>query len=406
MKNYEKYYLIFFIILILIIIILFKPTRFSANKRTFKSSIEPIINKKESLNKIKNKQQKNEKDFFTMGMILADNIDNEFVPEVMTHLTTAMELIEREDRITDDHEFMVRRAGDIHQIAVQNIVDIGDFELGLALDHAINGANNRVKTKSAENRLAIAQTKPTKQEKLEVLFEPTYTSDSQNTHERGVLNDTAAIINMLKGDCVVPPNPTHAITEIRDFAGDYLADSPHRHQCLQIALNKARESINIFALGENEDAILALVWSRANKKENKANCRVIREAVCDALIDCVDEKTLIPVCVSGRATRIVGALATIDCDNRASIVMTHEMYKNEIFNDTKKIIEHELELAKKGDTTTQKFAEDYENGDETENVFTIGLREKIMENIKGYSAKLSEKDLSEIKKTCLVFAGL
>jgi hypothetical protein len=400
-----RYFIIFIIILILILIIYFKPARFSANKRHIKSEIEPVINKNESLNKIKNKPHKVEKDFFTMGMILADNIDNEFVPEVMTHLTTAMELIEREDRITDDHEFMVRRAGDIHQIAIYNIGNVGDFELGLALDHAINGANNRVKEKSRKDRLAIAQTKPTKKEKLEVLFEPTFTSDSQNTHERGVLNDTAAIINMLKSDNMSTLNPSRTIAEINDFAGDYLADSPYRHQRLQIALNKAKESINIFALGENEDMILALVWSRANKKENKANSRVIREAVCDALIDCVDEKTLIPVCVSGRATRIVGALATIDCDNRASIVMTHEMYKNEIFNDTKKIIERELELAK-GDESMRKFAEDYENGDETENVFTAGLREKIIENIKGYSAKLSEKDLSDIKKTCLVFAGL
>lgn len=401
-----KYYLIFIIIFTLILIVYFKPPRFSANKRTLKSEIEPIINKNESLNRIKNKSNKNEKDFFSMGMILADNIDNEFVPEVMTHLTTAMELIEREDMITDDHEFMVRRAGDIHQIAVYNIADVGDFELGLALDFAINGANNKVKEKSRENRLAIAQTKPTKQEKLDVLFEPTFTSDSQNTHERGVLNDTAAIINMLKGDNMMPTNPSRSISEIRDFAASYLANESHRHRRLEIALNKARESINIFALGENEDVILALVWSRANKKENKENCRVIREAVCDALIDCVDEKTLVPVCVSGRATRIVGALATIDCDNRASIVMTHEMYKNEIFNDTKKIIERELAIAKRGDTTTQKFAEDYENGDETENVFTAGLREKIIENIANYSAKLGEKDLCEIKKTCLVFAGL
>ena len=150
----SEYILIGLILFLLIIVVFFKPEKLVT--KPIKSKIKPCIAKDKNIAELKYEITSDiavlPETHFTLGMLLADEIDREFVPEVFRHLTTAMELVQQEDRINDDHQFMVRRAGDIHQIGMMNMLGDGDFELGLALDHAINGANNIVKTKTIENQ--------------------------------------------------------------------------------------------------------------------------------------------------------------------------------------------------------------------------------------------------------------
>jgi hypothetical protein len=397
------YQVIFLIIFIFILIAWFTPTSLTNAKK------EGVINKlnstpTETLSKVKKnivaKKAKPE-DFFTLGLLLADDVDAEFEPEVFQSLTLAMNgIAERQAPITDDDEYMVRRAGDLRNIGAQQMIALDDFELGLALDAAINGAHNRVRSGPKERQIRAAQAE-TRQEKQEILFEPTFTSDSQNTHERGVLNDTAQIIANIRID------PLHVDKSLREInaAIDECDDAMTRRRAL-IALNKARERILIDSLGENEATILALVWERANHRNNRENADMIREAVVDCLADCVDKQSMLPVCVTGRATRIVGALATLDFDNKSSIVMTHEMYKNEIFNDTKKIIDSIVAEYKNAGDKAREYADAYEAGEDGDNDLTKDMCSRIIENIKHYEKKLGPEAVIEMTKTCLEYAGL
>ncbi len=169
-----------------------------------------------------------------------------------------------------------------------------------------------------------------------------------------------------------------------------------------------QQSHRIYALDADEDEIFALVWSRAYNEHNAKNKKLIKEAICDALIDCNDKSTHKPVCITGRAARIIGALATLDFDDSLDNIQTFEMYKNQIFNEVKQIIEDNIANPDQDNIEGAKiYAEppDKMTADDilAEQSFKDNLKYKLVKHIQLYETKMKIDDFNYIKNLCLEF---
>jgi hypothetical protein len=340
----------------------------------------------------------------------ADNIDaGENARDVFNHLGIAMvEIAEQRypnNPNTNYGDFMVRRAQDIRDAT--GIVDEDDFDqLALALDAAINGAHQVVLGNVINERSRRIANADNRHEAIAIAFEPTHTSDSQNVHERGVLEDTRKVIDNLRKS--KPKYPVKkCINECDELCKKYFEGTKLRDA--RTAMSKLNERGSIFALAETEDEIFALVWSRSFHENNEESAQLIREAICDALYDCVDHETGKPVCITGRATRIVSALATLDFEDEG--IMTHEMKQNELFEECKRLIETRMTSGQvDDDKIIARGAVLYENDDDPNNADDVVALSAFKRDLKSRIINIiNDSDIGnkpEMIKKCLLFADI
>ena len=90
------------------------------------------------------------------------------------------------------------------------------------------------------------------------------------------------------------------------------------------------------------------------------------------------------------------------------------MYKNQIFNECKTMIEREIAAPPKQYARGAKIYEENLSADDnlsTEDItaekeYKDHLRSKVITKVNEYSDKLKETDLDTIKQPCLLYAGL
>jgi hypothetical protein len=109
---------------------------------------------------------------------------------------------------------------------------------------------------------------------------------------------------------------------------------------------------------------------------------------------------------------MLNAYATIDYDPEVSSgALTLEAYRNQIYQETKNIIERELNTARSSsDPELSLVAASYDSGtnvDEAmEGKFKNIVRGEIDSNLEQYSGVLPSAELSNIRDACYVFADI
>ena len=234
-----------------------------------------------------------------------------------------------------------------------------------------------------------------------------YTSDPQNVHDSRVNNDMRGILRKLRADNP-DPNSLTALAEAREFTeGAYRANplntlvkSVHALEILTLI----SEGHYIHTYGEREDHIFALVWERARLPENAAVQTKMYEAIIDGLADSMEAGQ--PVCVNGRATRIIGALTSLDYDPQMSNLHTSEMYKNEIYNRIKILLEDEIiRAARSDDPDLKDLASSFVNPEievdpDVDRTFRMNIYKNIREIVGEYSKAFTPKELEKIIADC------
>lgn len=178
------------------------------------------------------------------------------------------------------------------------------------------------------------------------------TNDTQNVHDHTVLAGFKLILERLKSELGDAPleDLEDIINEIKKRARFFSDNRPQLTLQVLSVIDKMKEGEQISALEINgeptTDAIcLQLVWNRANHPLNKEKKDIIKQAIFDNLLDCWETNIMtgeqMIVCVTGRATRMLGSLTLLDFDQRNWEVKKFEEFKNEIFNNVKLIIQKE-----------------------------------------------------------------
>jgi len=313
-------------------------------------------------------------------------------------------------------DFMVHRIEDLNHELMD--ADINDDEIL----HMIFGFNNIVTTRAPvvrqeiiQNRLREAvETAPTRAEAINNYFDAatTYTSDTQNVHDTMVnkdLNDALKKMRMTAG----PINAQAAINEASDYITNVYAKSEfnaHKVQNARAILRIIARGETISTYAETESTIFAIVWERCKHEANTENAELMREAVINSLADGIENGN--PVCINGRCSRVLNSLVKLDYDKSISDqgAMTFEAYKNQIYQETKSIIATAIENGSNSeDAATRDAAAAYNGVDvevdpATDARFKNDIRVEIDRNLETYRGKLSDREISNIRDECYVFA--
>lgn len=233
-----------------------------------------------------------------------------------------------------------------------------------------------------------------------------HTNDPENSHDASVNMCMRAIIKRLK-DEITNISTYDSIKDDIIVHGKKYSDGNIEHLRKAVESLKVIEQNNIIISLDTTDLnVLCLVWSRANDYKNGANRDNIKQAIFDALVDCWKGSESI-VCANGRASRIIGALVLLDHDERNWEIEKIENYKNEIFNETRIIIQNEAIKASTSDDikminvgkSYMENAPDIETDAETELLFIDATNKKIVEMIDfKYATNIPVRLLDKIKR--------
>lgn len=249
-----------------------------------------------------------------------------------------------------------------------------------------------------KKRLAAANTPMATTEKY-MAMSSGVESDPQNVHDHQVTvtyNKTLDKLGEPYLDADAAIDEIHAYITNNDKLSGSVATRAKR------VLAMARENATISTYNSREGDILAAVWCRANDFRNSNNSQGIKDAIVDALADGVENGN--PVCVGGRTARVLGSLAALDFDPDVSNAKTYSMYKQQIFDESYKIIQTTTQSAIDGNTALAESAKAYRGDtDGDTKPFVDHLKKTLTEHTNSYTM-LSEADRGRISAD--VLAGI
>lgn len=332
-------------------------------------------------------------------------------------------------------DMMVYNIENFNRTLHNNIIDDEIAQLILRFDNIVNTHAPAARQEIIdERRSAAIATTDTRIEAIDKYFDDAtkFSDDRQNVHDSKVNNDLRETLNKLKATAG-NVNTMAAITEAAEFIEtEYTTCAgPNKNNSSAVdrnsinwvnspaatTANKARAVLQrisqgdtISTFGETEDKIFAYTWERCKHPKNAANEKLMKEAIINALADSIENGT--QVCINGRCSRVLNALVTLDFDVEVGSAMTFEAYRNQIFQETKIIINQEISRASaSSDPRVVAVGAAYETGEtssdsEAEHKFREEVKLEIDRNIDKYADKLNKVEMDNIKQECYVYATL
>jgi len=301
------------------------------------------------------------------------------------------------------HPIIVNNNAALMEILDQQIMDM----LGIHRDNIINNRQNTA-TNNADTRAQAIDNY--------IDLATRQTNDAQNVHDHTVLAGFKLILERLIADHNELNIELKTLDEIKEEINKkgrrYSDNRPQLTLDALAVIERMRDGEKITALeidGESTtDAFcLQMVWARAEHPLNSKNENLIKQSIFDNLldsweIDIFGAKKI--VCVTGRATRMLGSLTLLDFDERNWEVKKFEDFKNEIFNRVKTIINEQAELATSsnnidlqnaGKTYLAKTAEELNAitppSDEAITSLNITIKQEISNMIANYVGSLESE---------------
>jgi hypothetical protein len=223
-----------------------------------------------------------------------------------------------------------------------------------------------------------------------------YANDPQNVHDTKVNDKLRATLATFRTSW----DGTDYINDIRGAVGHYCRDDKaHKADAARQAINRMDLGDTIYTYNETERNILNIVWARTLDPRNEAAKELMQEAIFDALADCVENGTM--VCINGRASRVLNSLTLLDCDPSTGAARTFAAYKNQIFEETKRIIEDTLKETA-ADPRYSVAVEAYRDiskscSDAEAEALADLMNKKIIENVEKYAGQLSASEIDRMK---------
>lgn len=281
-----------------------------------------------------------------------------------------------------------------------------DVELGMVLGEVLDETEpiTRAATIAERQERAKSEAETVEDAMTGYLDEAiVFTSDAQNVHDSKVNEGLREIHAVLAREDYYPV--TTAFSEAEHYIlTEYVGDAEKRQNAIR-TLHMMRTGLRISTFNDTEDHIFAMVWSRTRHPLNKKNVVLIKEAIANALADCIEHGNM--VCINGRCGRILNSLTMLDCDPViAGGVMTYEAYRAQIFTETQNIIKARVDdYAESDDPAKKKLAESYRGSGsspdpEVEERFKQEVCAAIDQNIETYFGKMSPAELERIRIEC------
>lgn len=226
-------------------------------------------------------------------------------------------------------------------------------------------------------------------------------SDSQNVHDPKLNNDLRATLRKLRSTYT-------GVTSCISSARKYLKGHKFEANCLK-ALEEIEKNNTISTYDDTELNIFCYVWDRCFLSQNKENREGMLEAVCAALNNCVENGNL--VCINGRCSQLLSSLVLLDYDSSVGAAMTYDAYKNQIYKETKDLLEDELlKFKNSNDAKFKSFYASYISGGECdpdiEQEFKKSVKRRTDHNLEAYIGKLTELEIEKLKSDCYIYIDI
>ena len=140
-----------------------------------------------------------------------------------------------------------------------------------------------------------------------------------------------------------------------------------------------------------EKDILEAVWKRAYSPENEHNQENIQTAVCASVLDCYENG---PVCQTGRVSKIMSALATLD--DSVGVYQSKQVVRNSMYDEASRIVHNRLK------ETPNDIKQQYIDGIINENTHKLifSMKDEITALGDKYKDKLPPDQISNIIQEC------
>jgi hypothetical protein len=232
-----------------------------------------------------------------------------------------------------------------------------------------------------------------------ILSRQEWQSDSQNVHDSALLDGLRAQFLRVRDENVDINNVRlHDYKEAVNWLRLRYKDDAEKLSKINKVITFLNNNYKVSSDPDiYEQDILTTVWQRAYDIGNQANFNEIRDAIGDAVLDCVEGDHV--VCMSGRTSKIWQALARVDKAADVGVLKSKQALRNEIYELSAKIVDDHVGT---NGTASEALKEAYRRNENTEQVkeITEAMKKQIDDLRNNYSGKLSKEQLDLIIEEC------
>lgn len=384
---------------LIIIIIIFFYIFYTSDKRKRKKATYKLNNElsgenfnhhvKDVITNIDNIKNKDALDFYNLGTMFACHVNNPI--EALDCYSKTIEEIQKGNVNYDEDVSILLRLENMVERDINQNNDILQ-----QLIPAINTTQNLTHFRKMNHKNLKKQNKSThtSQHAKRVEMKKTWNSDSQNVHDSSILKNMKSQFNYIKTCNDKNGIPKPQISNIRKWLFKYCNDDKTKTENMKLILQTIENNNKVPNLnGIGEEDLLFELWRRSEDPINEKNKDNIKEAIADSLLNCIENGSL--VCPTGRNTRIMASLAMTDKESQdkgIGILKSKEAIRNEIFEDSAKIVE---KFTGKNSNTPKKIIDDYNASNSTDAV--IKLENNMRLEMQKLKEKYKGKGLDDIK---------
>ena len=312
------------------------------------------------------------------------------------HFRTALNQIIEGQVNTREAPFILNRIIDFADI----FIDIPEIEDELPVQRALEAHFNQqaLQLKQVEKvKKNIDKDDPEIKQKT-ILSRQDWQSDSQNVHDSAIYEELRdQISRVMEENSKIKDIQLHNYEEVVNWLKVRYKDSDKKENVEKV-INTINNDYPISTIPElTEKKLITAVWQRTFDAENKNNSEQMREAIGDAVLDCVEGNVV--VCMTGRSSKIWQSLAKLDKNPNIGILKTKQALRNEIYDKAAKVVDDFIGV---NGSASQALKDAYIKDEQTEQVMELKehLKNKIDEIGNDYKGLLLDKQIKSIIDEC------
>jgi len=312
-----------------------------------------------------------------------------------THFRDALDQIIHGLVDTREAPFIIDRIQDFNNHFV-DFVDIDDLPIQQAMMIQFENQANQLKQVSKVKK-EIQKDDPEFIQKT-LLSRRDWHLDSQNVHDTAVYTELKdQLHDVMESNKKIKNAHLHDYNEAINWLRVKYKNDSDKLKKLNSVVSFINFNYPVEFAGCNEQDIITAIWQRTFDPANERNAKEMREALGDAILDCVERDHV--VCLTGRSSKVWQALARLDKNEELGVLKTKEAVRNEIYERSAKIVD---DFVGENGSTSLLLKEAYNRSDETEQVKELAecIKSQIDALKLEYQGRLDDQNLHAIVEEC------